>query len=243
VTVTRNRKLLLLLGVVAIAALIVAVLVAVATTGGDDSDSAPAATTTTAQGGAADADMPLLAGIPQSGITLGKASAPATLVEFVDPQCPYCAQWSRNAFPAVVRDFVRTGKVRLEYRGLHFIGPDSEKALRAVLAAGKQGKLFNLAEKLYAEQGDENSGWVTGALLRRTAATIPGLNANKMFADMSSADVDREIKQADDLATRYQVEGTPAFALVKPPQSPIPLQGASLDAESFTASLAAALGQ
>ena len=60
---------------------------------------------------------------------------------------------------------------------------------------------------------------------------------------MSSADVDREIKQADDLATRYQVEGTPAFALAKPPQTPIPLQGASLDAESFTASLAAALGQ
>jgi protein-disulfide isomerase len=242
VTVTRNRKLLLLLGVVAVAAVIVAVLVAVATTGGDDESASPTTTTTT-QGGAAGADTPLLAGIPQSGITLGKASAPATLIEFVDPQCPYCAQWSRDAFPAVVRDFVRTGKVRLEYRGLHFIGPDSEKALRAVLAAGKQGKLFDLAEKLYAEQGDENSGWVTDALLRRTAATIPGLNANKMFADMSSADVDREIKEADELATRYQVEGTPAFALVKPPQTPIPLQGAALDAESFTASLASALGQ
>jgi len=243
VRVTRNRKLLLLLGVVGIAAVIVAVLVAVAATGGDENDSASSATTTGAQGGAAGSGTALLAGIPQSGITLGKASAPATLVEFVDPQCPYCAEWSRNAFPAVVRDFVRTGRVRLEYRGLHFLGPDSEKALRAVLAAGKQGKLFDLSEKLFAEQGEENSGWVTDAVLRRTAATIPGLNANQMFADMSSADVDREIREADALATRYQVEGTPAFALVKPPQPPIPLQGASLDAESFTASLATALGQ
>jgi protein-disulfide isomerase len=241
VGVTRNRRLLLLLGVVAVAALIVAVLVAVATTGGDG-DSASATTTTTAQS-APEPDAALLAGIPQSGITLGKASASATLVEFVDPQCPYCAQWSRDAFPAVVRDFVRTGKVKLEFRGLHFIGPDSEKALRAVLAAGKQDKLFDLAEKLYAEQGDENSGWVTDALLRRTAATIPGLDADKLFDDMHSADVTREMEEADELATRYQVEGTPAFALVKPPQNPIPLQGASLDAESFTASLATALGQ
>lgn len=242
-TVTRNRRLLLLLVVAVAAAAIVGVLVAVATTGGDDKSASSATTTAQSGTGSAEPDTPLLAGIPQDGLVLGKASAPATLIEFVDPQCPYCAQWYRDAFPAVVRQFVRTGKVKLEYRGLHFLGPDSEKALRAVLAAGQQGKLFDLSEKLFAEQGDENSGWVTDALLRRTAASIPGLNVNKMFADMSSAEVNREIKEADALATQYQVEGTPAFALVKPPQTPIPLQGASLDAESFTASLASALGQ
>jgi protein-disulfide isomerase len=240
--VTRNRRLLLLLGLVLVAGAVVAVLVAVATTGGDESSAPPTTSTATTEAGTQASTASLLAGIPQNGVTLGKPTAPATLVEFADPQCPFCAEWSRNAFPAVVREFVRTGKLKLEFRGLHFIGPDSGKALRAQLAAGRQGKLWNLNEKLYAEQGEENGGWVTDALLRRTAASIPGLDVDRMFADMNSAAVTRQIREAEQLATQYRVEGTPAFAVVRPPQNPVALQGASLDAESFTASLSGALG-
>ena len=76
---------------------------------------------------------------------------------------------------------------------MHFIGPDSEKALRAVYAAGLQGKLWDTLDLLYRSQGAENSGWVTDELLRSVGASIPGLNTDKMLADSSSAEVDAGI--------------------------------------------------
>ncbi len=103
----------------------------------------------------------LLAGIPQSGGVLGNPKAPVTMQEFADIQCPGCDQYMTSAFPDIVRQYVRTGKVKVMWNGIAFIGPDSEKGLRYVNAAGKQNKLWNVAELLYRNQGAENSGWVT----------------------------------------------------------------------------------
>jgi uncharacterized membrane protein len=76
-----------------------------------------------------------LAGIPQAGAALGNPNAPVTFVEYADLQCPYCAEWARRTLPVLVDDYVRTGKLRIVFRGLAFIGPDSERALRAAIAA------------------------------------------------------------------------------------------------------------
>jgi protein-disulfide isomerase len=48
----------------------------------------------------------MLRGIPQHGPWLGRKDAPLTLVEYVDVQCPYCARFSHDVFPAVVRKYV-----------------------------------------------------------------------------------------------------------------------------------------
>jgi protein-disulfide isomerase len=227
-----------MLGAAVLAAAVVVVVVIVVAGGGDSN------TTTTSAAGATEkaASTALLAGIPQHGTSLGKASAPVTLIEFADPQCPYCAQWSRDAFPAVVRDYVRPGKIRLEFRGAHFIGPDSEKALRAELAASLQNKLWNMIEGMYQNQGAENSGWVTDDLMRKVANDIPGLDADRMLEDSNSAKVNALLRQSDDLALQLQVAGTPSFYVLQPPSKPRELQVTSLDAAGFTATLSDALG-
>ena len=56
---------------------------------------------------------------------------------------------------------MRTGKVRMEFRDLAFLGEDSRKAGRWAAAAARQDRLWNFIDVFYFNQGDENSGYVT----------------------------------------------------------------------------------
>jgi protein-disulfide isomerase len=176
----------------------------------------------------------LLRGIPQHGAVLGSPQAPVTLVEYADLQCPYCAQWALDALPVIIRDYVRSGRVRVEFRGLAFLGPESETALRAALAAGEQGKLWNALHLLYANQGAENGGWVTDDLLAALGPSIKGLDVERMLDTADDASVDRALKVAADAASRSGVEGTPSFELGPTGGRLERLEAASLDAAAFT---------
>jgi len=179
----------------------------------------------------------LLQGIPQTGPALGRRDAPVTLVEFADPQCPYCAQWSGQAFPELVRDYVRPGKVRIIFAGLAFIGPDSDEALRFALAAGRQGKLWQVMDLLYANQGAENSGWVSQDVLREVGDAVPGLDVERALRETQSQEVESQLAAAKDLQARLGVRSTPAFAASRAGGQLAPVQVTSLDAGGITPSL------
>jgi protein-disulfide isomerase len=147
-----------------------------------------------------------LAGIPKAGAALGNPNAPVTLVEYADPQCPYCAEWARRTLPVLVDDYVRTGKLRIVFRGLAFIGPDSERALRAAIAAGRQNRLWDVIEALYRRQGPENGGWVTRAALEETAGT-------QALTESGEPWITRRIMLAGRAARTAAITGTPAFQL------------------------------
>jgi protein-disulfide isomerase len=185
----------------------------------------------------------MLRGIPQKGTVLGSAKAPVTLVEFADLQCPYCADWANGALPTVVARYVRTGRVRILFDGMAFVGADSETALRTALAAGQQGRFWNVLELLYANQGTENTGWVTDSLLRSIGESVPGLDAGKMLSASSSATVTQQLTQAAALAQQAGVNSTPSFAVGKTGGALRLVQVQSLDAQGITPALDAALGE
>ena len=193
------------------AVLIALALVAVSVLGsaGADNEPAPAAVAAPVE------RDPLLRGIPQDGIELGKPNAPVTLVEYADLQCPYCARWARDTFPAIVDEYVRAGRVRVVLRGLSFLGPDSETALRAALAAGQQDRLWDVVHGLFLRQGAENSGWVTEGVLRSFAGT----------------GVDTEPARTS--AEAAQVPGTPFFQAGRTGGALQRLQLESLEPDSF----------
>jgi protein-disulfide isomerase len=179
----------------------------------------------------------LLSGIPQQGAVLGRPDAPVTLVEFADVQCPYCAAWADGAFAEIVRDYVRPGKARIVFSGLAFVGPDSETGLRFALAAGRQGKLWQSVHLLYANQGIENSGWVTNDFLRQIGASIPGLDVERALRESFTPEVDRQIATARNAATRLGVRGTPSFAVGRAGHDVELLAVSSLDAGALRPSL------
>ena len=173
----------------------------------------------------------LFRNVPQQGIVLGRPDAPVTLVEFADLQCPFCAQWARDAFPAIVDEYVRNGRVRVVFRGLSFIGPDSEKALRSALAAAEQDRLWDVVHGLFVNLGGENDGWVTDDLLHSFAGT--GLDTRRMLARTGSSWVEQQLREARSAADAVGVPGTPFFQAGPTGQTLEPLHVSALDAETF----------
>jgi protein-disulfide isomerase len=226
----RNR-LLLLAAAVAAAAVVVVVLIAA----GAGKDSSKTATGPSASS----AHAHPFKGVPQRGATLGNAGAPATLTVYEDPQCPFCRDWNVNALPAVVAGYVRPGKLKIVYRGVNIIGPNSEQGLRAVYAAGRQNKLWNVSEGLYEQQGEENSGWITDEVIRQVSADA-GANAGAVLSAAQSPAVTAQLRASESEARAIGLQGTPTFILQRPLSQPVQLN-ASLDAAGFESALASAL--
>jgi len=127
----------------------------------------------------------LFKGIPQNGLTLGNPKAPVTVVEYIDLQCPFCQQFDPQILLSIITKYVKTGKVKVELRVLDFIGPDSSRGRKAMLAAGSQNRAFNYAEILYFNQGTENTGWLSEDMVASAAASIPGLDVPKLLERVS----------------------------------------------------------
>jgi protein-disulfide isomerase len=196
-----SRRVLIAGGAV-LAAAIAGILIAVSVSGGSSKKTA-----------AGKAAQQFLSGLPQHGQALGRSGAPVTLVEYGDLQCPFCAKFDLIGLPALAREYVRTGKLRIVLRPIAFIGPDSALGVKATLAAGLQNKLWNLAEVLYANQGRENSGWLDLAAVRRLAAEVPGLDVSRLQRDLDSARVDALATTAAREAEAIRLRSTPTFQI------------------------------
>jgi hypothetical protein len=138
----------------------------------------------------------MLSGIRQQGAVLGSPTAKVRLVEFADPQCPGCADFSSSELPEIIQNYVRSGELRIEYVGQTFVGKDSERMLRTALAAGDQNKFWNVIEMFYANQGDENSGYATDSYLRAIVGSVPGLNSGAVFSRWQDDSLAPVIKKA-----------------------------------------------
>jgi protein-disulfide isomerase len=234
--VTRTRRIQILIGLGLVAMLAVVLAIALGGGGGDDPAKTP--TTSTTESGSPVAE--LFAGIPSSGMTLGSADAKATLEEFVDPQCPFCARFARQVLPTVIPGYVRPGKVRTVLRVLAFLGPDSQKAARAVVAAGFQDKAWPYMEILFLNQGLENSGYVTDEYLRKLGAQVEGLDVDRMMTDREDPRVDRVLAADKRRAEQLGVNGTPTFVLDKGDGAPKQIES-NLEPRPFTQTLDQAL--
>jgi len=207
-----------LAGVAAVVVIVaVGVGIALATTGGSSGSLANLPTVgslSNALPGAAAVEA-LFRGIPQQGTTLGSASAPVTLQEFIDPQCPYCQEFETLILPSLVKDYVRPGRLKIEMEPWAFIGPDSVTGQAAELAAAKQNKVFDFAEVLYDNQREENTGWLTTSMVGAIARSVPGLLVHELLNERSSSAVKAAQQKVDALATLRKISGTPTLFVGK----------------------------
>jgi protein-disulfide isomerase len=129
------------------------------------------------------------------GRILGDPNAPVTVVEYADFQCPVCKRAETSVLSQIEKDYVQSGKVKIEFRNYAFIGQESFNAAQAADAAGDQGKFWEYHDALFNAQGNENDGNYTYDKLVKLAQQV-GLDVPK-FEETLSGNVHLAAIQAE----------------------------------------------
>jgi protein-disulfide isomerase len=182
----------------------------------------------------------LFKGIQEHGNVLGSPKATATMVEYVDLQCPHCRDFEATVMPTILQRFVRPGKLKVEARPIAIIGSDSLRGRDAAIAAADQNLMFPFMQVTYFNQGTENTGWLNGDFVKQAAASVPGMDVPKLVDAAGSSAVAARGKTFDAEASADNVPGTPGLYVGR---SGGQLQlVASNDAASVLAAITHALG-
>ncbi len=135
--------------------------------------------------------------------TKGPKDAPVTIIEFSDFQCPYCVR-ANATIEQVVKEYGDKVRVAFKHLPLPF-HKQAEPAARASLAAGNQGKFWEMHDALFKNQRNLNP-----AFYEKTAKEL-GLDVAKFKKDMESEAVKKQIEDDKALAKKHGISGTPGF--------------------------------
>jgi protein-disulfide isomerase len=147
--------------------------------------------------------------VPLAGASLkGNAAAPVAIIAYSDFQCPFCARFAQTTFHDLETQYISTGKAVFAFRHLPLssLHPQAQPAAVAAACAGRQGKFWEMHDRLFGEAKRLNdSSWPT--LARQL----------KLDADVFSRclDTDGPVAVRGDLQTaqELQITGTPTFLI------------------------------
>lgn len=148
---------------------------------------------------------------PVENLVQGDPDAPVTMIEYVSLTCPHCASFHVGAYQDLKRDYIDTGKVKLEVREVFF---DREGLWGAMLArCGGEAKYFGFVDLLLRKQKEwARAESVAGELYK--IGRLGGLTREEMDACLRDDDFARA------LVEKYQsyrndplFEGTPTLVL------------------------------
>jgi len=184
----------------------------------------------------------LVDGIPQRGTVLGQTTANVTLIQFEDLACTHCKTYMQDAFPTIIRDYVRTGLVKVDFRGIGVVTRASEPSLRYALAASRQKKLWQVVELFYENQGSLNE-LATDKGVKRMVKGHPGIDPARLVTDAKSVSVRKQAAAHATEAIRRNVPGTPWFFVKVGDAPPKLVKPDAYDGDAFSAILDDALGR
>ena len=141
-------------------------------------------------------------------IVSGNQNAKITIIAYESLTCSHCANFHKDVYPSLKKDFIDTGLVKIEFR--HF--PLDIAALNASkVSLCKQDQSLEILEKLYSNQ----QAWIKGK-------GIEEVNNNlKEFLKKAGFDIDFEKcinnKEIEDYVLNDRIEGTKNFKVNSTP--------------------------
>jgi protein-disulfide isomerase len=168
------------------------------------------------------------------GFLMGNPNAAVKVVEFGSMTCPHCAEFDAEGVKPLIDNYVKTGKVSLEFR--NFVRDPFDVAASLIARCGGTTSFFGLTRGLYADQRDWVSKIQTAdpAAMQRIQSLPPqqqfgeiakiagfqdwaamrGLSPEKTAACLANqSEVDRLVQMQNDAVSTYDIPGTPAFLL------------------------------
>lgn len=156
---------------------------------------------------------------------LGSDSAPITIIEFGDYQCPQCDRWFKTIKPDIQEQYINTGKANLYFVDLAFFGPDSTNAAEATYCAGDQGRYWEFHNILYSNQQGINDGWANPDNLKSFASQL-SLDRNLFDSCLDSDKYKNRVEKNVLEAKRNGASATPTFIIVGPNGEQETIEGA-----------------
>lgn len=133
----------------------------------------------------------------------GPKDAKITIIEFSDFQCPFCKR-GKDTMDQILKAYPKDVKLVFKHLPLEF-HKQAKPAAIATLAAGKQGKFWEMHDIFFDNQQSINEEFIM------TTAQKLGLNMDKFKADMASDEIAKQVKDDSELARKNGISGTPGF--------------------------------
>jgi protein-disulfide isomerase len=142
----------------------------------------------------------------------GKPSAPITVYEMSDFQCPFCKRHAEQTFPTLEKEYIETGKVRWIFINypLTSIHPNAVPAAELAMCAAREGRFWPAHDLLFRHQ----DVW---APLKNPAAFLISLADSlklpraRITACLEKAETREEIRKDAEGSKQSGATSTPAF--------------------------------
>lgn len=144
-------------------------------------------------------------------VILGDPKASVTFIEYGDYQCPFCARFFKGAEKQIRDTYVKEGKVRMVFRNLAFLGPESTAAALAAECAKDQGKFWAFHDAVYEAEyvdAEEHNGNLNRVLFLDIARAL-GMDADAFASCIDSNKYAAELEAENEAAHAFGVNSTP----------------------------------
>lgn len=146
-------------------------------------------------------------------VILGNSQASVTIFIFSDYQCPFCGKFFKESELLIRKNYVETGKAKMVYKDLAFLGPESLAASQAAECARDQGKyweyhdaLFEIEIKEFQTKGNnEHTGNLNKDTFKNIASDIK-MNVNEFLfcydSQKYASEIEKDIQEAKSVMER-----------------------------------------
>lgn len=141
----------------------------------------------------------------------GNKEASVTIVEYLDFECEAC-----GAYYPLVKQLSEEFKDDVRFVNRYFPLPGHQNGLPAALAveaAAKQGRYWEMHDKLFEEQASWGEKQAADPTIFENYAQQIGLNIDQFKKDVNSAEVKERVERDRNSGIRLGVSGTPTFFL------------------------------
>jgi len=148
---------------------------------------------------------------------IGNPNAPVTIAIWLNYKCPVCKYEEQNFMPSLVNDYVKAGKVKVIFKDLVFLGPDSQTLALTARAIWESypDKYYDWHKTIFDNQGDESKVWATSDVIASLTKKVGGIDQAVVdgLLAKNSAGYASAISADEAEATKLGITGTPSFEI------------------------------